>query len=100
MVLTSAGVLDMIARLRAMAVVRTETAEQAVHAAEACVRGGVESNLIAYLEAGAFAFGLGGSLIDRASVGSGDWAAIAERASRVAAMVARFEAAHEGRARP
>ena len=56
--------------------------------------GGVdESNVEAYLAAGAFALGLGGSLIDRAAVRAGDWAAIEARAARVAAAVTRFEAA-------
>jgi 2-dehydro-3-deoxyphosphogluconate aldolase/(4S)-4-hydroxy-2-oxoglutarate aldolase len=60
--------------------------------------GGVdESNLPAYLQAGAFALGLGGSLVDRASAAAGRWDLIEERARRVAAAVARFAAAPEAR---
>lgn len=52
--------------------------------------GGVdESNIEAYLAAGAFALGLGGSLVDRAAARAGDWSAIEARAARVAAAVAR-----------
>jgi 2-dehydro-3-deoxyphosphogluconate aldolase / (4S)-4-hydroxy-2-oxoglutarate aldolase len=52
--------------------------------------GGVdETNLDAYLQAGAFALGLGGSLVDRASAAAGRWDVIEERAARVAAAVAR-----------
>src|SRR5688572_19487917 len=51
--------------------------------------GGVdESNLRAYLDAGAAGFGLGGSLVDRKSAAAGDWAAVAERARRVVSAVA------------
>jgi 2-dehydro-3-deoxyphosphogluconate aldolase/(4S)-4-hydroxy-2-oxoglutarate aldolase len=55
--------------------------------------GGVdESNLRAYLEAGAAGFGLGGSLVDRKSAAAGDWAAVAERARRVVSAVAAWRA--------
>ncbi len=51
--------------------------------------GGVdETHVRAYLEAGAAALGLGGRLIDRASVERGDWAAIEEKARRVTEAVA------------
>jgi len=47
--------------------------------------GGVdESNLVAWLDAGAAGVGLGGSLIDKQSVASGDFRAVEERARRVA----------------
>jgi 2-dehydro-3-deoxyphosphogluconate aldolase / (4S)-4-hydroxy-2-oxoglutarate aldolase len=55
--------------------------------------GGVdESNLRAYLDAGAAGFGLGGSLVDRKSAAAGDWAAVAERARRVVSAVAAWRA--------
>lgn len=51
--------------------------------------GGVdESNLAAWLEAGACALGLGGSLIESKSVAAEDWPAIEQRARRVVAAVA------------
>jgi 2-dehydro-3-deoxyphosphogluconate aldolase/(4S)-4-hydroxy-2-oxoglutarate aldolase len=60
--------------------------------------GGVdESNLPAYLQAGAFALGLGGSLVDRAGAAAGRWDLIEERARRVAAAVARFATPPEAR---
>jgi 2-dehydro-3-deoxyphosphogluconate aldolase/(4S)-4-hydroxy-2-oxoglutarate aldolase len=63
--------------------------------------GGVDaSNLEAYLAAGAFALGLGGSLIDRDAVRGGHFAAIEARAARVAAAVARFEDARASSTRP
>lgn len=56
--------------------------------------GGVdESNLEAWLDAGACAVGLGGSLIDRGSVAAGDWKAIEGRAKRVAAKVEEWRRA-------
>jgi 2-dehydro-3-deoxyphosphogluconate aldolase/(4S)-4-hydroxy-2-oxoglutarate aldolase len=55
--------------------------------------GGVdESNLRAYLDAGAAGFGLGGSLVDRKSAAAGDWAVVTERARRVVAAVAAWRA--------
>jgi 2-dehydro-3-deoxyphosphogluconate aldolase / (4S)-4-hydroxy-2-oxoglutarate aldolase len=55
--------------------------------------GGVdESNLRAYLEAGAAGFGLGGSLVDRKSAAAGDWAVVVERARRVVSAVAAWRA--------
>jgi 2-dehydro-3-deoxyphosphogluconate aldolase/(4S)-4-hydroxy-2-oxoglutarate aldolase len=55
--------------------------------------GGVdESNLRAYLDAGAAGFGLGGSLVDRKSAAAGDWAVVVERARRVVAAVAAWRA--------
>ena len=55
--------------------------------------GGVdESNLRAYLDAGAAGFGLGGSLVDRKTAASGDWAVVVERARRVTAAVAAWRA--------
>jgi 2-dehydro-3-deoxyphosphogluconate aldolase/(4S)-4-hydroxy-2-oxoglutarate aldolase len=55
--------------------------------------GGVdESNLRAYLDAGATGFGLGGSLVDRKSAAAGDWAVVAERARRVVSAVAAWRA--------
>jgi 2-dehydro-3-deoxyphosphogluconate aldolase/(4S)-4-hydroxy-2-oxoglutarate aldolase len=55
--------------------------------------GGVdESNLPAWLDAGACAVGLGGSLFDKKSVAAGDWAAIEERARRIAASVREWRA--------
>ena len=55
--------------------------------------GGVdESNLRAYLDAGAAGFGLGGSLVDRKSAAAGDWAAVADRARRVVSAVAAWRA--------
>lgn len=51
--------------------------------------GGVdESNLRAWLDAGACAVGLGGSLIEKKSVAAGDWKAVEEKARRIAAAVA------------
>jgi len=55
--------------------------------------GGVdESNLRAYLDAGAAGFGLGGSLVDRKSAAEGNWAVVVERARRVVAAVAAWRA--------
>ena len=55
--------------------------------------GGVdESNLRAYLDAGAAGFGLGGSLVDRKSAMAGDWAVVTERARRVVSAVAAWRA--------
>lgn len=55
--------------------------------------GGVdESNLRAYLDAGAAGFGLGGSLVDRKSAAAGDWAVVTERARRVVSAVAAWRA--------
>ena len=55
--------------------------------------GGVdESNLRAYLDAGAAGFGLGGSLVDRKSALAGDWAVVTERARRVVSAVAAWRA--------
>ena len=55
--------------------------------------GGVdESNLRAYLDAGAAGFGLGGSLVDRKSAAEGSWAVVVERARRVVAAVAAWRA--------
>ncbi len=56
--------------------------------------GGVdESNLTAWLDAGACAVGLGGSLVDKKVVAAGDWAAIEERARRITAAVREWRAA-------
>jgi 2-dehydro-3-deoxyphosphogluconate aldolase/(4S)-4-hydroxy-2-oxoglutarate aldolase len=53
--------------------------------------GGVsESNLRAYLDAGAFAVGLGGGLVDRRLVARGEWQAIERRAAQIVEMVAAF----------
>ena len=53
--------------------------------------GGVdESNLRAWLDAGAAAVGLGGSLADRKTVAAGDFRSVEERARRVVAMVAEW----------
>jgi 2-dehydro-3-deoxyphosphogluconate aldolase/(4S)-4-hydroxy-2-oxoglutarate aldolase len=53
--------------------------------------GGVdESNLTAYLDAGAIGVGLGGSLIDKKSVAAGDFGAIEQRARRAAALVGQW----------
>lgn len=55
--------------------------------------GGVdESNLTAWLDAGACAVGLGGSLIDKKAVAAGDWKGVEERAHRIAAAVAAWRA--------
>jgi 2-dehydro-3-deoxyphosphogluconate aldolase/(4S)-4-hydroxy-2-oxoglutarate aldolase len=55
--------------------------------------GGVdESNLRAYLDAGAAGFGLGGSLVDRKTAAAGDWAVVVERARRVTAAVSAWRA--------
>jgi 2-dehydro-3-deoxyphosphogluconate aldolase/(4S)-4-hydroxy-2-oxoglutarate aldolase len=55
--------------------------------------GGVdESNLRAYLDAGAAGFGLGGSLVDRKTAAAGDWAVVVERARRVMAAVSAWRA--------
>lgn len=55
--------------------------------------GGVdEGNLRTYLEAGACGVGLGGSLVDKAAVKGGDWAAIEEKARKVAAVAAAWNA--------
>jgi 2-dehydro-3-deoxyphosphogluconate aldolase/(4S)-4-hydroxy-2-oxoglutarate aldolase len=55
--------------------------------------GGVdESNLRAYLDAGAAGFGLGGSLVDRKSAATGQWTVVTERAKRVASAVAAWRA--------
>jgi 2-dehydro-3-deoxyphosphogluconate aldolase/(4S)-4-hydroxy-2-oxoglutarate aldolase len=55
--------------------------------------GGVdESNLRAWLDAGACAVGLGGSLIDKKSVAAGDWKAVEERARRIVAAVGEWQA--------
>jgi len=55
--------------------------------------GGVdESNIRAYLDAGAAGFGLGGSLVDRKSAAAGDWALVTERARRVVSAVAAWRA--------
>jgi 2-dehydro-3-deoxyphosphogluconate aldolase/(4S)-4-hydroxy-2-oxoglutarate aldolase len=56
--------------------------------------GGVdEGNLTTWLDAGACAVGMGGSLIDRKSVASGDYQAIEQRAVRVARAAAEWAAA-------
>jgi 2-dehydro-3-deoxyphosphogluconate aldolase/(4S)-4-hydroxy-2-oxoglutarate aldolase len=53
--------------------------------------GGVdESNLRAWLDAGAVAVGLGGSLADRKTVAAGDFRTVEGRARRVVAMVAEW----------
>jgi 2-dehydro-3-deoxyphosphogluconate aldolase/(4S)-4-hydroxy-2-oxoglutarate aldolase len=58
--------------------------------------GGVDlQNLRAYLDAGAAGFGLGGSLIDKKAVASGDWGAVEETARAVVDAVAAWR---EGRA--
>ncbi|HET7295198.1 MAG TPA: bifunctional 4-hydroxy-2-oxoglutarate aldolase/2-dehydro-3-deoxy-phosphogluconate aldolase [Vicinamibacteria bacterium] len=50
--------------------------------------GGVdEKNLTAWLEAGACAVGLGGSLLPKPAVQAGDWAAVEARARQVADLV-------------
>ena len=55
--------------------------------------GGVdESNLTAWLDAGACAVGLGGSLIEKKAVAAGDWNSVEERARRIAAAVAAWRA--------
>ena len=55
--------------------------------------GGVdESNLKAWLDAGAFAVGLGGSLVDRKGAAAGDWRTVEERARRIVAGVAEWRA--------
>lgn len=51
--------------------------------------GGVdESNLVAWLDAGAAALGLGGSLADRKTVAAGEFRTVEERARRIVAAVA------------
>jgi 2-dehydro-3-deoxyphosphogluconate aldolase/(4S)-4-hydroxy-2-oxoglutarate aldolase len=58
--------------------------------------GGVDlQNLRAYLDAGAAGFGLGGSLVDKKAVSSGDWGAIEKNARAVVDAVAAWR---EGRA--
>jgi 2-dehydro-3-deoxyphosphogluconate aldolase/(4S)-4-hydroxy-2-oxoglutarate aldolase len=52
-----------------------------------------ESNIKAWLDAGACAVGLGSSLIDRRSLAAGDWAAVEQRASRLARAAAEWAAA-------
>ena len=61
--------------------------------------GGVDlQNMRAYLDAGAAGFGLGGSLVDKKAVSSGDWGAIEKTARSVVDAVAAWR---EGRtARP
>ena len=55
--------------------------------------GGVdESNLTAWLDAGACAVGLGGSLIEKKSVAAADWKSVEERARRIAVAVAAWRA--------
>ena len=55
--------------------------------------GGVdESNLRAYLAAGAAGFGLGGSLVDRKTAAAGDWEVVVERARRVMTAVSAWRA--------
>jgi 2-dehydro-3-deoxyphosphogluconate aldolase/(4S)-4-hydroxy-2-oxoglutarate aldolase len=55
--------------------------------------GGVdEANLSAWLDAGAVAVGLGGSLADRKTVAAGDFGTVEERARRVAQAVAAWRA--------
>lgn len=58
--------------------------------------GGVdEQNLVAWLDAGAAAVGMGGSLVDRKSVAARDWDAIEERARRIAGLVGEWRARRE-----
>ncbi|MBI3932957.1 MAG: bifunctional 4-hydroxy-2-oxoglutarate aldolase/2-dehydro-3-deoxy-phosphogluconate aldolase [Acidobacteria bacterium] len=53
--------------------------------------GGVdEGNLTAWLDAGAVAVGMGGSLVDKKAVAAGDWGAVEEKARRVVAAVAAW----------
>lgn len=59
--------------------------------------GGVdEKNLTAWLDAGACAVGLGGSLLPKDAVKAGDWARVEERARQVASLVRGWR---EGRPR-
>jgi 2-dehydro-3-deoxyphosphogluconate aldolase/(4S)-4-hydroxy-2-oxoglutarate aldolase len=58
--------------------------------------GGVDlQNMRAYLDAGAAGFGLGGSLVDKKAVSSGDWGQVEETARSVVDAVAAWR---EGRA--
>jgi len=53
--------------------------------------GGVdEENLTAWLDAGACAVGLGGSLLPKDAVAAGNWSAVEARARRVAGLVAEW----------
>lgn len=55
--------------------------------------GGVdESNLQAWLDAGAVGVGLGGNLVDKAAVARGDWGAITAKARTLAGLVASWQA--------
>jgi 2-dehydro-3-deoxyphosphogluconate aldolase/(4S)-4-hydroxy-2-oxoglutarate aldolase len=55
--------------------------------------GGVdEKNLTAWLDAGAFAVGLGGSLLPRDAVKAGDWGVVEARARQVAGLVGEWRA--------
>jgi 2-dehydro-3-deoxyphosphogluconate aldolase/(4S)-4-hydroxy-2-oxoglutarate aldolase len=55
--------------------------------------GGVdEKNLTAWLDAGAFAVGLGGSLLPKDAVKAGDWGAVEARARQVAGLVGEWRA--------
>lgn len=56
--------------------------------------GGVdEKNITAWLDAGAAAVGLGGSLVDRQSAAGSDWATIETRARRIAGLVQEWRSA-------
>ena len=55
--------------------------------------GGVdEKNLTAWLDAGAFAVGLGGSLLPKDAVKAGDWGVVEARARQVAGLVGEWRA--------
>jgi 2-dehydro-3-deoxyphosphogluconate aldolase/(4S)-4-hydroxy-2-oxoglutarate aldolase len=55
--------------------------------------GGVdEKNLADWLDAGAVAVGLGGSLVDRKAAAAGEWGTIEERARRIVARVEEWRA--------
>ena len=61
--------------------------------------GGVDlQNMRAYLDAGAAGFGLGGSLVDKKAVSSGDWGAIEKTARTVADAVAAWREGRTARA--
>jgi 2-dehydro-3-deoxyphosphogluconate aldolase / (4S)-4-hydroxy-2-oxoglutarate aldolase len=59
--------------------------------------GGVDDkNLTAWLDAGACAVGLGGSLLPKDAIKAGDWARIEERAAQVAGLVRAWREGRRG----